>query len=106
MRPPWADYSYNGGSDFASGAFVHGGAVSIAYTPTTNPAFNAISFAIPFASGDANTAQYPILHFWINGGASSGQQLGISLNRSDDVGENEIQLATGTLNTYISGGGI
>jgi hypothetical protein len=102
MQNGWANYSYNGGFDFAATAFVHGGTKSISYVPDDVP--NAVSLALPFAAGDVTTAQYPVLHFWIHAGPTGGQQLGISLGRSDTDEEIEAIVAFGSLTGYIAGG--
>jgi len=94
---PWtAGYSYGANVDVNNTNPVHSGAKSIAFTAAGDYS-NGLSFAIPFASGDANTATYPVLHFWIHGGATGGQNLGIKLVRSDDPGETEIPLGIGTI---------
>ena len=99
LQNSWSNYSYNGGSNFASTAVVHGGTQSISYVPDDDP-FNAVSIAR--TAMPVTTAEYPVLHFWIHGGATGGQQLTIHLG----LGEVEVTQASGDLDPYISGGGI
>jgi len=93
LQNGFLNYSYGGGSNFASTAQVHSGTYSIAFT---GAAYNAVSFARP---GQAvTTATYPVLRFWIHGGASGDQQLRIYLQLNNAV------VANGELDTYITGG--
>jgi hypothetical protein len=78
LRNGFQDYSYGGGSDFANGDPVHEGTASIAFTGN---AFNAVSFAHP--DGDFAATEYPVLHFWIHGGAVGNQQLRVIVQLDD-----------------------
>src|SRR4051812_34681695 len=64
------DYSYGGGTDFASTAEAHGGTHSVAFTGND---FNAMSFTNPDQS--FAVSQYPVLHFWVHGGTTGGQTI-------------------------------
>jgi len=90
------DYSYGGGTDFASTAVVHGGTHSISFTGGTN--FNAIAFAHP--GGTFTTSQYPTLHFFVNGGAGSGQQLRVEVYDGATITWNQ------NIDAYVTGGSI
>ncbi|HEY6895562.1 MAG TPA: hypothetical protein VI258_15415, partial [Rhodanobacteraceae bacterium] len=91
------DYSYGGGYDFASTAEAHGGTHSVAFTGND---FNAVSFTNPNQS--FALAQYPVLHFWIHGGTTGGQQL--QLFACPD--ESGTGCADAPLDGFIAGGGI
>ncbi len=86
-------YSFGGGADFASMAQAHGGTYSIAFTGNN---FNALAFFYPGAN--LSTATYPVLRFWIHGGATGGQHLRIYLKRDEAI------LAHTTVDAYITGG--
>jgi hypothetical protein len=91
------DYSYGGGSDFASTAEAHGGTHSVAFTGND---FNAVSFTNPdqaFA-----LSQYPKLHFWIHGGTAGGQQLEIFACTD----ETATTCADAPLDGFVAGGSI
>src|SRR6185503_19100799 len=64
------DYSYGGGTDFASQAQAHSPTHSIAFIGNN---YNAVSLTHPTAA--FSTAAFPTLHFWIRGDAPGGQQL-------------------------------
>jgi|GEM_PF-618682 len=94
------NYSFGGGFDFNSTTFVHAGTKSISIVGQN---FNALSFAhVPGGvPASLSTATTPILRFWVNGGAASGQQFHISLqNGGAPVG------TSAALANYIAGGGI
>ena len=93
LQNGFADWSYGGGSDFASTAVVHGGTKSISFTGN---AFNAVSFAQPALN--FTTSQYPALHLWVHGGASGGQQLRVILQLDGAA------VAQAELDTYVPGG--
>lgn len=96
LQNSFQDYSYGGvpsDFNFSSTAQVHGGTYSIAFIGNS---FNALSFARP--SGALTTAAYPVLRFWIHGGAAGNQQLVITLQ----LGVNIVKSAE--LDTYIAGG--
>lgn len=89
------NYSYGGGSDFASTAQAHGGTKSIALTGN---AYNAASFR--HATIDYTAANYPTIQFWIHGGATGGQQIYFALELNDVV------VASDPLDAYIAGGAV
>lgn len=88
------DYSYGGGSDFANPTPVHSGIHSIALTGN---AFNAISFFHPAPS--LETATYPVLKLWINGGSVGSQQFELFLENAGGI------VAQAALNDYLPPGG-
>ncbi len=65
----WLDYSYNCTRNFANTSPVHSGSDSISATVTS--AWGGIQL---YHTGMTNTA-YASISFWLNGGASGGQQL-------------------------------
>ena len=65
----WLDYSYNCTRNFANTSPVHSGNDSISATVTS--AWGGIQL---YHAGMTNTA-YASISFWLNGGASGGQQL-------------------------------
>ena len=75
LQNGFQDYSYGGGSVFASTAPVHAGTKSISLTG--NGYGTAVSFAHP--GGPLTTAQYPTLHFWVHGGASGAPEAALSI---------------------------
>jgi len=91
------DYSYGGGSDFASTALAHGGTHSVAFTGDD---FNAVSFTNPDAS--FAVSQYPVLHFWINGGSAGGQTLQLFVCTDESASS----CADAPLDVFIVGGSI
>jgi len=67
------NWSYPGATNnVANTSTVHSGSYSISVTYSTN--YQALSFQYP---PGFNTAPYASLAFWINGGASGGQQLNV-----------------------------
>ena len=97
LQNGFQDYSYNGGTNFAATAFVHGGTKSISFVGGTN--FNAIGMF--HNGGTFTTSQYPTLHFFVNGGAGNGQQLRVELYN----GPNNIVWQQ-NIDQFISGGSI
>src|SRR5258707_1229731 len=89
------DFSYGGGSDFASTAQVHSGTKSISFIGNN---FNAISMSR--GAQPVSTSTYPTVHFWIHGGTVGGQHIRIDLQSANTV------VATAVLDSYISGGSI
>src|SRR5262249_29562659 len=65
----WGNGSYNGTYNFANASPVHSGSASISATVTS--AYGGIQLN---HSGITNSA-YTSISFWLNGGASGGQQL-------------------------------
>ncbi len=88
------DYSYGGGSNFATAAPVHGGSKSIALTGNS---FNALSFF--HGTGSLASASYPMLKVWINGGSVGGQQFTLVLENGGGI------VAQAALNAYLPAGG-
>src|SRR5882672_756231 len=97
LQNGFLDYSYGGGTDFASTAQMHSGTKSISFVGDN---FNAASVARPLQP--MNVAQYPVIHFWVHGGASGGQHLRIyvALTTNGAGDKNWV------LDPYISGGSI
>ena len=91
------DFSYGGGYDFASTAEAHSGTLSVAFTGDD---FNAVSFTNP-TQGFA-VAQYPVLHFWVHGGTTGGQELAL-FACPDSSGSG---CANAPLDGFIAGGSI
>jgi hypothetical protein len=96
LQNGFQDFSYGGGSNFASTTTVHGGTKSISFIGNN---FNAISFAR--TGQPVNTSTYPTVHFWIHGGTVGGQHIRIDLQS----GPNNV-VANGVLDSYIAGGSI
>lgn len=98
LQNGFGDWSWGGGSNFANTAPVHGGSHSIALTGNS---YNAISMARE--TGALSTANYPVLHFWIHGGASGGQALTLILQKECGSGTC-VPVAQASLNAFIAGG--
>lgn len=88
-------YSYGGGSNFASTAEAHAGTYSISFIGNN---YNAVSFARP--APDVSSAAYPVLRFWVHGGATGNQQLRLYLQLNDAI------VANVELESYVDGGSI
>ena len=95
LQNTFADYSYNGTTNFANGDQAHGGTLSVSFIPASG---SALSFARP--SPDVSSAEYPILRFWVHGGVAGGQQLLLVLQRDGVI------VAQPDLDSYVDGGGI
>lgn len=95
LQNGFQNYSYGGGSNFASTTYVHSGTYSISFVGNN---FNAVSFA--HLTVNFSTAQYPTLRFWVHGGTAGGQQLRIILQLGAAI------VAQALLATYIAGGSI
>jgi hypothetical protein len=91
------DYSYGGGTDFASTAVAHGGTHSVAFTGND---FNAVSFTNPDTT--FAVSQYPVLHFWVHGGTEGGQTLELFVCTDASA----TSCADAPLDGYIAGGSI
>jgi hypothetical protein len=63
--------SFNAATNFAETTFVHSGIDGISFSATN---FGAVSWCTP-ASVPLSTTNYSGITFWVNGGASSGQDL-------------------------------
>ncbi len=99
LQNGFSDYSFGGGSNFSATTFVHSGTKSVSITGLN---FNALSFehAPGGVPASLSAAATPVLRFWVNGGASSGQQFHIGLqNAGVPVG------SAAALDTFIAGGG-
>lgn len=101
LKNGFANWSYGGGSDFFNTQPEHDASVySIAFTGNSN---NAVSFT--HETGLLSTANYPILHFWIHGGATGNQALTLVLQKNCSAAGNPCAIvAQHTLNTFIAGG--
>jgi hypothetical protein len=97
LQNSFNDFSYGGGVSLLATAQVHSGTKSISLTGV-NGTFNAVSLEHVAAF---STATYPVIHFWVNGGANSGQQIEINLYDTDAH-----VAAQAALDGYISGGSI
>jgi hypothetical protein len=93
LQNGFQDYSYGGGSNFASTVQVHSGSNSISFLGNN---FNAVSFDQP--AGPYSTATYPTLRLWVRGGAAN-QHLQLVLQN----GANNV-VAQASLDNYIPGG--
>lgn len=71
---PFADIP--GRINFDHTTTVHSGAKAIAFIGNN---YNAVALARPDAQPDLTTAAYPILRFWLHGGAAGGQNLAVNL---------------------------
>jgi hypothetical protein len=91
------DYSYGGGSDFASTTVAHGGTHSVAFTGND---FNAVSFTNPDTTFAVSS--YPTLHFWIHGGSAGGQTLQLFVCTDETASS----CADAPLDGFIAGGAI
>ncbi len=98
LQNGFQNYSYaNPGDpvpDFTNTAQPHTGTKSISLNGKN---FNAVSF---YHATAFTTAQYPTLHFWVHGGAASGQQLQLFLQFNGGV------VKSAPLDAYIAGGSI
>src|SRR5260370_13282859 len=68
------DFSYGGGTNFASTAQVHSGTKSISFVGNS---FNAV--AMSRTAQPVNTSTYPTVHFLVHGGTVGGQHVRIDL---------------------------
>ncbi len=94
LQNGWADWSWNATRNFNyTGTYVHAGTKSISVTITN--AWGALS--LEHSATDASI--YTNLTFWINGGASGGQQLQIYAEVTGAT-EPAINLPTLTANTW------
>src|SRR5687767_1149889 len=95
LQNSFANYSYGGGSNFASTAEAHSGTNSVSFIGSN---FNAVSFARP--TPDVSSAAYPVLRFWVHGGAAGNQQLRLYLQLNDVI------VANVELDSYVDSGSI
>jgi hypothetical protein len=93
LQNGFADASYGGVTVVESTDQAHGGTKSIAHTGNNYSAISA-----RHATVDYTAASHPTIHFWVHGGTTGGQQLYFALELNDVV------MASGELDTYISGG--
>lgn len=91
------DYSYGGGYDFASTTVAHGGTRSVAFAGND---FNAVSFTNPGQTFAVSA--YPVLHFWIHGGTTGGQQLELFVCSDASASS----CADAPLDGFVAGGAI
>lgn len=98
LQNGFQDFSYGGGSTFGSTDQAHTGSVSIRFVGGGGiDAFNAVSF---YTDPDLMTTTYPIVRFWVHGGATGGQQLYFFLQH------NGLIVAQAELDPYIAEGSI
>ena len=95
LQNSFEDFSYGGGGDFASTAEAHDGTNSVSFIGNS---FNALSFARP--APDVSSATYPVLRFWVHGGATGNQQLRLYLQLDEAI------VANVELDAYIQSGSI
>ena len=95
LQNGFEDWSWGGGSNFASTSPVHGGTHAIAFSGNN---YNAIALVKPGAGYTAAT--YPTLRLWVHGGSGNNQALTLFLQ---DTGS--ATSASVALNAYIAGGG-
>lgn len=87
-------YSYGAPlPDMNSTAVVHGGAKAVAFTGSN---YNALAWG---RASSVSTASYPVLRFWIHGGAGGGQQLRIYASASGAGADAELE-------PFIAGGSV
>ena len=76
----WADWSWDTTVKLANGSPVHTGSAS------ASARFDAAWAGLYLHSNTPiNTASYIALRFWVNGGSSGGQTVGVSVNFNDSV---------------------
>ncbi len=91
------DYSYGGGSDFASTTVAHGGTHSVAFTG------NDFKRGLVHQSrSGVRGVGVSVLHFWIHGGTTGGQQLEIFVCTDESASS----CADAPLDGFIAGGAI
>jgi hypothetical protein len=90
----WQDWSWSNTNFNYSGAYVHSGSKSYSFTITN--AYGALS--LNHSAMDSSV--YTNLTFWINGGASGGQQLQIYAELSAGGGKPAIALPTLAANNW------
>lgn len=73
------DCSFNAAPDFSETTVVHGGSVAISYAAA---GYGALSWCAP---GSLATSDYSGITFWVNGGASGGQNLRLVFGLSSNV---------------------
>jgi hypothetical protein len=93
LQNGWQNWSWRSTVDFASTAYVHTGTHSISVHYTSPWA------GLQLGSNGFSTTGYTRITFWINGGASSGQQMDIYV-----ADANGNYLTSQPLNNYINGG--
>src|SRR5450432_3314988 len=90
----WQDWSWSNTNFNYSGAYVHSGSKS--YSVTITNAYGALSLN----HSAMDSSLYTNLTFWINGGASGGQQLQIYAELSAGGGKPAIALPTLAANNW------
>jgi hypothetical protein len=95
LQNTFQDWSYGGGSNFASTAETHSGTNSISFVGNN---FNAVSLVYP--GTNLTAATYPVLRFWVHGGATGGQFLRLYLQLDNNI------VAQADLEGYVDGGSI
>lgn len=98
LQNGFQNYSYGGGSTFDSNEQAHTGTLSIRFVGGSGKnAYNAVSF---YTDPDLMTDLYPVLRFWVHGGATGGQQLYLFLQH------NGLIVAQAELDSYIAEGAV
>jgi hypothetical protein len=97
LQNGFMNFSYGGGSNFASGAQAHGGALSIEFVPG---GFNAVKLANDTLLFD--TAQYPRLHFWMRANTAGCQAITLILERYNAGTMTDDTVASGSLGSYVN----
>ena len=94
IQNSWDNWSWNTTYDYNyGGTYVHGGTKAIAVTIT------AANSAFSLHHGDIDASAYTSLTFWINGGASGGQQLQVYAELGSTA-QTPTNLPTLTANTW------
>lgn len=100
LQNTFQDFSYpnppNGSYDLANATVVHTGTKSIQFVGYN---YGAVSFF--HSGGQLTTAAYPTLHFWVNGGAASGQRIRLFVYISGAAPP----IPSAAIDGYIVGGG-
>ncbi len=94
IQNSWENWSWYTTLDFAyGGTYVHSGTSAISATITAGGS------ALSLHHADIDASAYTSLTFWINGGASGGQQLQVYAELGG-VGQSAVSLPTLTANTW------
>src|ERR1022692_3162495 len=94
IQNSWDNWSWNTTLDFAyGGTYIHSGAKAIGVTITAGGG------ALSLHHSDIDASAYTSLAFWINGGASGGQQLQVYAELGGTA-QSPVNLPTLTANTW------
>ena len=94
LQNSWDNWSYFGTVDLGNSTYFHSGSKSIAFTLTST--WGALSLH----HSDINTSTYSNLTFWINGGASGGQQLQVYAEAPLGTNHPAVSLSALAANTW------